>query len=118
MASMSEHRQFVRHNRLATRILSVQDRITFFPGPKLDYPAGAYQPKQGTLTRSIDVDEIAGLQDDPDAIHVFDIGHGNRFDLHPIAIIQARSIPSAQDGCDRRLNGRVQTKIEPLDPEN
>src|ERR1700749_2751052 len=98
MASMSEHRQFVGHNHLATRILSVQEGITFFPSPKLDYPSGAYQTKQCILPGSIDVDEIAGLQDHPDAIHVFDIGHGHSFDLHPIAISPSRCITSSQNG--------------------
>src|SRR5258708_24021257 len=100
MPAMSEHRKLIRNNDLPSGILSVQYRIPFLPAPKLNDPAGAGQTKQRFLSRSIDADEIAGLQDHADAIHVFDIGYGNSFDLHPIAIGSSRCITSSENRCN------------------
>src|ERR1700683_3688077 len=116
MSSMPKHRKLIRYNHLTSRIFSVQYRISFFPAPKLNDPAGAGQTKQRFLSRSIDADKIARLQDHTSAVHVFDIGHGDGLYLHPVAIGPSRSIASGQNRCNRRLTGGREAKVEPMDP--
>src|ERR1700757_2209639 len=116
MPAMTEHWKLVRNNDLPSRILSVQYRITVLPAPKLDDPASAGQTKQRFLSRSIDADKIAGLQDHADAINIFNVSNGNGLDLHPIAMGSSGGIASSQHRGNRGFARRCQTKVEPMDP--
>src|ERR1700757_1979268 len=116
MPSVSKHRKLIRNNNLADRISSVQYRITILPAPKLDDPGSAGQTKQRFLSRSIDADKIAGLQDHADAVNIFNVSNGNGLDLHPIAIGTRGGIASSQHRGNLGFAGRCQTKVEPMDP--